>query len=144
MKMLLDSVAMSNCRTWFLRQKWLAGLLCCSVLAMLLFPSHLHLHHFDGIDNSSQNHHAHMIDLHFFNDLATHTNTDSDSTSLNNGPGGLVKKFSDFSLNVVLLVVFLLLLPLTGIKINWGRKNSSLQPTRYYTLFPPLRAPPQS
>lgn len=133
---------MQRCRRWVSRQYWLIGLLFSSLLVMLLFSSHFHLHHLDET-GSEDGRHAHMVDVHFLTDVGTHADPDSGSIPLKNGPDSLVKKFSDLSLDVVLLVVLLLILPLTGIKISRDRKLFTVQPPRYYSLSPPLRAPPQ-
>ncbi|TDY02854.1 hypothetical protein [Thiohalophilus thiocyanatoxydans] len=130
---------MRHYRQWISRQSWLIGLLFGSLLMMLLFPSHLHLHHLD--DAASE--HGHVVDRHFLTDIGSHGETGSDSTPLKSGPGTLVKKFSDLSLDVALLMVLVLLLPLTGRTLSRARKQFTLRPPRYYSLSPPLRAPPQ-
>lgn len=133
---------MQHYRQWISRQSWLIGLLFGSLLVMLLFPSHLHLHH---QENTASGHggHGHVVDRHFLTDIGSHGQTGSDSTPLKSGPGTLVKKFSDLSLDVALLMVLVLLLPLTGRTLNRARKWFTLRPPRYYSLSPPLRAPPQ-
>jgi len=107
-----------------------------------LFPSHLHLHH---LDDASSGHgaHAHVVDRHFMTDIGSHAESDSGSTPVKSGPGTLVKKFSDLSLDVALLMVLVLLLPLTGMTLGRARKRFTIRPPRYYSISPPLRAPPQ-
>lgn len=133
---------MQHCRTWVSHQYWLTGLLFGSLLVMLLFPSYLHLHQIEGL-GAAHDTHTHKIDLHYLTDIGTHADTDSSSTPLKNGQDGMVKKFSDLSLDVALLMVLVLLLPLTGMTLSRARKRFTLRPPRYYSLSPPLRAPPQ-
>lgn len=120
----------------------LCSLVALALLVQLLFPLNFHMHH--NADNSSQGHH-HSIDFHAMNDgVANEHLADQDAVEININQDIFTKKDGDRGTGFLFLTFILMLLPVIVHIINRWRLAGKTFFARYiyYSLSPPLRAPP--
>ena len=122
-------------------QKSISWVLIATVFALLLLPVQIHIHH----DLESVSHDNHTIDYHMMMDGVvgadhfSHGDTHIIETSTNY----MVKQAADNLFKVVALVILFLLLPLQTFSYRQRYFHSLLfHYQKYYSLSPPLRAPP--
>jgi hypothetical protein len=109
------------------------------LLASILLPMHIHLHHMDGARSAS---HDHAVDVHLVAD-----NTDSshhdDATVLSVSPNALLKQIDDSPLPLAALFFLFVLVPAVSPRIGKQVISSDYIPRQTFHHFnPPLRAPP--
>ena len=113
--------------------------LIASVLILVLFPSHMHLHHDQEVAPSS---HKHVVDVHVGIDIQDQAHHDGATVMDNNSSLMLTKKMNDNPIGMLLLVLVLLVLPIFRIINRYRRFNTVSLFGSYYQISPPLRAPP--
>ena len=121
-----------------LRSRAIDWLLIAALIVLTVQPMHVHLEH---TDDASVQGHEHVIDLHFSADNVTsdhHNDAIFPAT-----PEGMLKKFGD---NPLLAVLFLclsfLLLGVTSTSRQQLIVSHILPRSSWYSIAPPLRAPP--
>ena len=121
-----------------LRSRAIDWLLIAALIVLTVQPMHVHLEH---TDDASVQDHEHVIDLHFSADNVTsdhHNDAIFPAT-----PEGMLKKSGD---NPLLAVLFLcLLFLLLGIPFTNRQRLiplHNLPRSGWYSITPPLRAPP--
>jgi len=126
-------------RTMTHQYKSISWLLAAAILLLTVLPAHLHLHHVDTAANQS---HEYVIDWHFIaDDIATdhHENV----TLLPAAPDGLIKKLGDHPLLATVLILLIVFVLPTAIRtLQLRLSNHHHVPASFYTIAPPLRAPP--
>lgn len=120
------------------RVRFISWSLIAALFVLTAQPMHVHLEHNDAV---SEQDHEHVIDLHFSADNVT--SADHDDTEFPLTPEGMLKKSGDNPLLAAILVCLLFLL--------LGVAHTSLQQLIifrilpgpvWYSIAPPLRAPP--
>ena len=118
--------------------RFIGWLLITALFVLTVQPVHVHLEH--KVTASAQDH-EHVIDLHFSADNVA--STDHKDTVFPVTHEGMLKKSGDNSMLVAILVCLLFLLPgvvYTGMqRFNIFRV---LPRSGWYSIAPPLRAPP--
>lgn len=133
---------MGFCRKHVSHNQAIAWLLVIALTMQLLFQLQFHLHQTDISDSFV---HDHRVDFHEVTDKhKTDHLTDGNTLELKSTPDSIVKTSLDSSLNFIIFVFLLLILPvsLTVINRQWSFTRSTIIHNLYYGLAPPLRAPP--
>lgn len=132
---------MFSWRSTVLRYQSISWLLVVAIIALTLLPTHLHLGHTDSHPSAS---HKHTTSLHIAIDNIADDHH-SDATVLSVTPDVLVKKVNDNPLlAAAILLVTLLLLAVTSRPLKYATNANRHRLSTFYSLTPPLRAPPQS
>jgi CDP-diglyceride synthetase len=122
-------------------QKSIAMLLMVTVLALLVLPIHIHLHHEHGMHG----HHEHVVDYHMVldgNDDVEHINH-ADAHVIETSSDFITKQSSDNLFKLAAVVVLFLIMSLQFFSYFQRRYQPvRLNYQKYYSLSPPLRAPP--
>ncbi|MDF1644402.1 MAG: hypothetical protein P1U80_09480 [Pseudomonadales bacterium] len=112
----------------------------------------LHAHSVGHGHDERQNHidaadwvedHAYMGKAHFVHDRSHNDHHDGSASEIDLSPNGLLKNFQNIF--VLALIVFFIAVVTSLCSRHLIRRNreNEFTPHRYYTLSPPLRAPPQ-
>lgn len=122
-------------------QKSIALLLVVTVLALLVLPVQIHIHH----DLDMHGHGDHAIDYHMMmeeiND-AEHI-THGDTHVIETSTDFITKQSSDNLFKITAVVFLFLIMSLQSFSYYQRRYYSiRLNYQKYYSLSPPLRAPP--
>ncbi len=124
-------------RKMLLGYKTISYLLVAVILSLIIFPSHMHLHH----EESSVSH-KHAIDIHISMDQVDKSHHD-DATVIDTISDVLIKKLNDNPLAPFILLTFVLVL---AIAMRVSRHHRQNYPVHFFKCFyhisPPLRAPP--
>jgi hypothetical protein len=122
-------------------QKSIAMLLMVTVLALLVLPIHIHLHHENGMDGQ----HEHVVDYHMVldsNDDVEHINHD-DAHVIETSSDFITKQSSDNLFKFAAVFVLFLIMSLQAFSYYQHHYHPiRLNYQKYYSLNPPLRAPP--
>ncbi len=131
-------VTMSKLREMESPNRSITWLLVAAVLTAMVFPAHFHLRHVETARS-----HTHKVDVHLAGDKAN-PGDHEDATAFPVTPDTLVKQFNDHPFAKLVIVFVLLLLPPIGARvIRRNYPEITFHRTTYYSLCPPLRAPPR-
>ena len=119
---------------------YIHGMLILALLVQMLLPLHFHMHH-DAVPDIYE----HKIHAHTSMDY--HTDTVSESGvihEIKSMPDTLVKQIKDTGTASALFICLIFLLPVISavVRSYWPALNNQLFHYYYYSLSPPLRAPP--
>ena len=120
------------------RARFIGWLLIAALVVLTVQPVHVHLEHKDA---ASAQDHEHVIDLHFSHDNVT--SADHNDAVFPVTQEGMLKQYIDNPLLAAILICLLFLLP--GV-VCTGRQRliifRVLPGSGWYSIAPPLRAPP--
>jgi hypothetical protein len=119
-------------------QKPIALLLLVTVFVLFVLPVHIHLHH----DLNMEGHGGHVVDYHMILDDVDHL-SQGDLHVFETTADSIFKQSTDNLFKIVALAVLLLVMSLQTLLYYQRRYHPlNLNYQKYYSLSPPLRAPP--
>jgi len=122
-------------------QKSIARLLIATIFTLLLLPVQIHIHH----DFESGSHDGHAIDYHMMMDDIEDADyfSHGDTHVIETTTDFMVKQTADNLFKITVFVILFLLVPLQTFSYYLRYFHSlHLRYQKYYSLSPPLRAPP--
>jgi len=118
--------------------KAISWLLIAVILAIVVLPTHMHLHHVDETPSAS---HHHAMDLHVIYEQLGDGHHDN-AAVIDNVTDFLIKQLNDNPLLLAILVILVLTIALVRFFTRHRLVNNIGLRQDCYLLSPPLRAPP--
>jgi len=129
---------MNTRRPCHLQSKAIGWLLIAALFVLVVQPMHMHLEH---NDDTSAHGHEHVIDLHFSADNVV--SDDHKDAVFPVTPEGMLKKSGDNPLLAVILICLSFLLLSVAYTSRQRLSIFHILPrSSWYSIAPPLRAPP--